>query len=118
MQQSITLTRAGDWSFKLHTGTPADLACWLDQRGYVRRTVKNSNLEAERLDKGPLHNRAVIIAFASGAVLVQGSTGPRQEAVDTLATLVCDEMRPGEQLELFGGTVEEIAPSAESAVRN
>jgi hypothetical protein len=108
MSQPLALTRHGDWSFRLASGSAVDLAAWLfEHHGYSRRSVKNSLLECERCERGPAHNRAIVIAFHSGAVLVQGSAQPRQTAADLLASLVIDTPPGAEQLRLFGGTVEE-----------
>jgi hypothetical protein len=108
MIQAPALHRSGTWSFKIATGTAAELASWLvEQHGYTHRTVKNSMLECERCERGPAHNRAIVIAFKSGAVIVQGSATPRYETVQILAGLVADDAPEGEQLDLFGGTVEE-----------
>jgi hypothetical protein len=99
-----TLKERTQFSFELATGRPGDLALWLEARGYDRVTLRNSIIEAYRLE-GPRvgGQRAVITVFKSGVVVCMGHALPRTEAIDLLRSLVAQEEPAGEQLELFGG---------------
>jgi hypothetical protein len=98
----IILKERSPFSFGLTAGRPGDLALWLEARGYDRVTLRNSIIEAYRLE-GPRvgGQRAVITVFKSGVAVVMGHEIPRAEAIDLLRGLVVDEQPAGEQLELF-----------------
>jgi hypothetical protein len=100
--QPPTLKDRTPFSFEITTGRPGDLALWLEGHGYSRVTIRNSIIEAHRLE-GALQRgeRAVITVFKSGVAVVMGHEVPRTEAIKLLRGLVVDEQPAGEQLELF-----------------
>jgi hypothetical protein len=98
------LTEQSPYSYRLIRGKPAALAAWLHARGFDRTSVKVAGSECYRLERpSPRRERAIVIIFASGSILVQGHPQPRDEALALLCELVIEVEPAGAQLELFGG---------------
>lgn len=95
------LIRQSSCSFRMASGTPGQLAAWLQQRGYGQRRAGDGVIRLER--PAPAGERAIVLVFSSGAVLCQGSPGPRDALIALLSGLLAEPEPAGRQLELFGG---------------
>jgi hypothetical protein len=101
MSDSPRLEARTPFSFEILGG---DLVKWLEGRGYGRVTLRNSIIEAHRLESPRrLGQRAVITVFKSGIIVVMGHEAPRDDAIALLRSLVVAEELAGEQLDLFAG---------------
>ena len=98
-ERAPQLAEQSQFSFRLTSGTPAQLAEWLQARGYSARRVDGGCWRCEK--PTPRRERAVCLIFASGSVLCQGNPQPRDELIALLAGLGVDAAPEAEQLALF-----------------
>ena len=101
----LQLKARTEQSFEIASGTPGDLAAWLESFGYLALPLRNSSIEAHRL-AGELRRgeRCIVTVFKTGVLVVQGAERQHQDTLLLLGRLV-----PGtpaqpvliEQLELF-----------------
>src|SRR5262245_12889018 len=76
-------------SFELVSGTPGELAAWLQTFGYLPLPLRNSSIEAHRL-AGELRRgeRCIVTVFKTGVVVAQGAERPRRDTLLLLGRLV------------------------------